>query len=90
MSEVHQLPVIGTTDRPAPKKIMRPCDYGLLGVVRDLETQVGSVEAYNKLCDAAAKLKAKIDAGDGRAQHPMFATDPNWIYPADHFSGKKP
>jgi len=90
MSEVHQLPVTGVADRPAPKKIMRPCDYGLLGTVRDLETQVGTVEAYNKLCDAAAKLKAKIDAGNGQVQHPMFATDPNWIYPAGHFSGKKP
>ena len=87
MSEVRQLPVIGTADRPAPKKIMRPCDYGLLGAIMNLETQVGSVEAYNKLCDAADALKAKIDAGNGQAQNRMFATDPNWIYPVGHKGG---
>ncbi|HVM91358.1 MAG TPA: hypothetical protein VMT67_01030 [Terriglobales bacterium] len=69
-------------DRPAPKRIMRPCEWGLLGTVRDLETQMGTVEAYNRLCDAAQRLKAKIDAGQAEAQGRMWATDPKWIYPA--------
>ncbi|AJG18801.1 hypothetical protein RR42_m1399 [Cupriavidus basilensis] len=43
---------------------------------------MGSVEAYNRLCDAARNLKQKIDAGQGHAQHAMWATDPKWIYPA--------
>lgn len=80
-SDVRQLPVKQVSDRPAPKRIMRPCEYGLRGTVRDMETQMGTVEAYNRLCDAAAILKAKIDAGDAKAQHAMWATDPNFIYP---------
>lgn len=82
MSNVEQLPVKGKADRPPPKRIVRPCEYGLIGTVRDLETQLGSVEAYNRLCDAAASLKAKIDRGDAMQQHAMWATDPKLIYPA--------
>lgn len=82
MSDIRQLPVPSETSRPAPKRIVRPCEWQLLSAVQALETQMGSVEAYNRLCDAAAKLKAKIDAGKGHAQHSMWATDPKWIYPA--------
>lgn len=81
MSNVQQLPVVGTTDREPPKRIMRPAEYGLLGAVRNLETQLGTVEAYNRLCDVAARLKATIDAGEAKAQLSMFATDPAFIYP---------
>lgn len=84
MSKVEQLPVIGTSDCPAPRRIVRPCEWGLLGAVRDMETQMGTVEAYNRLCDAAQRLKAKIDAGEAQAQHKLFATDPKWIYPVGH------
>jgi hypothetical protein len=48
MSNVEQLPVKGGSDRPAPKRIMRPCEWGLLATVRDLETQMGTVEAYKR------------------------------------------
>lgn len=82
MSNVEQLPVKATSERPPPKRIMRPCEWGLLGTVRDLETQMGTVEAYNRLCDAAQKLKTKIDAGEAEQQNRLFATDPKWIYPA--------
>jgi hypothetical protein len=82
VSNVEQLPVKGTSDRLAPRRIVRPCEWGLLGVIRDMETQMGTVEAYNRLCDAAQQLKAKIDRGDAQAQHKLFATDPDWIYPA--------
>lgn len=82
MSSVEQLPVKASTERPAPKRIMRPCEYGLWGAVKDCETQMGTVEAYNRLCDWAESLKAKIDRGDAKAQHPMWATDPKMIYPA--------
>ncbi|MCP1117002.1 hypothetical protein [Robbsia andropogonis] len=43
---------------------------------------MGTVEAYNRLCDWAQHLKEKIDRGDAQAQHSLFATDPKWIYPA--------
>lgn len=82
MSDVRQLPVQQATDRPAPKRIVRPCEYGLASAVLALETQLGTVEAYNRLCDAAQQLKAKIDAGEAHQQHPMWATDPEFIYPA--------
>ena len=82
MSDVRQLPVNGSASRPTPRKIVRPCEWGLMGTVKDLETQLGTVEAYNRLCDAAQALKTKIDRGDAQQQHPLFATDPAWIYPA--------
>jgi len=82
MSDVRQLRAPQLTDRAAPKRIMRPCEYGLRNAVTALETQIGSVEAYNRLCDATRELKAKIDAGNGKAAHPMWATDPAMIYPA--------
>lgn len=81
MADIHQLNAEGAAARPAPQRIMRPCDYGLARVVRDLETQVGTVEAYNKLCDAAEALKAQIDAGEGRQAAVHWATDPEFIYP---------
>ena len=81
MAEIHQLRTAETTTRPAPAKILRPCDYGLLGAINGLVTQVGTVEAYNKLCDAAAVLKDQIDAGEGKQALAMFATDPKFIYP---------
>jgi hypothetical protein len=56
----------------------------LISAIHALETQVGSVEAYNKLCDAAVALKSKIDAGKAQPQNPLFATDPKYIYPIDH------
>ncbi|RQQ19711.1 hypothetical protein DF107_18070 [Burkholderia stagnalis] len=76
------MPVRQETDRPVPKRIVRPCEWGLFNAVKALETQMRSVEAYNRLCSAAEQLKAKIDAGKGVAQHPMWATDPKMIYPA--------
>ncbi|WP_156173852.1 hypothetical protein [Cupriavidus basilensis] len=83
MSDIRQLPVQGVAARPAPKKIVRPCEYGMYNAVKDMETQMGSVEAYNRLCEWAAHLKAKIDAGEAVQQHAMWATDPKFIYPAD-------
>lgn len=66
----------GHADRPLPKRIMRPCDWGLWRAVSELEVQLGSVEAYNRLADAAAALKAKIDAGRAQPQNPVYAVHP--------------
>lgn len=81
MSNITALPVESKPTAELPKKIARPCDYGLMGAVRDCETQVGTVEAYNKLCAHAAALKAKIDGGKAEAPHERWLTDPAWIYP---------
>ena len=63
----------GRADAPLPKPIVRPCDHGLRLAVMNLETQLGSIEAYNRMAAAAADLKAKIDAGNAVAQNPFFA-----------------
>lgn len=89
MSDVRQLSVKGVASRPAPRRILRPCDYGLKIAVHSLETQVGTVEAYNKLCDAAEALKNKIDSGKAEQQNPIFATDPEFIYPLGHVPKKR-
>lgn len=81
MSEVHQLKTNETTSRPPPARIVRPCDFSLKNAITALENQVGTVEAYNKLCDAAAHLKKVIDDGQGKQAISMFATDPAFIFP---------
>jgi hypothetical protein len=68
--------VAGRAEVPPPKRIMRPCDYGLLLAVDALETQLGTIEAYNRMCEAAAALRAAIDAGQAKPQNPMFAVHP--------------
>ena len=73
-AELHPWPkVAGRPEIEPPKRIMRPCDWGLRTAIRDLETQLGTIEAYNRLAEAAHALKAQIDAGDARPQHPLFA-----------------
>jgi hypothetical protein len=63
----------GRAEVTQQKPIMLPCDYRLLGAVRDLETQFGTIEPHNRLASAAHAMKAKIDAGRAEPQHPMFA-----------------
>jgi len=74
-AELHPWPkVAGRPEVEPPKRIMRPCDWSLRGAVTALETQLGTIEAYNRLAETAHALKAQIDAGDAKPQHPMFAT----------------
>lgn len=74
-AELHPWPkVAGRPEVEPPKRIVRPCDYSLMGAINALETQLGTIEAYNRMAEAAHSLKAKIDAGQAKAQHPMFAT----------------
>lgn len=61
-------------NRIIPRRIVRPCDHGLRMAVIDLETQLGSVEAFNRLIATAERLKNKIDKGDVQAQNPIYAT----------------
>lgn len=76
MAEQNVVPWPKPAGRPEaelPRAIMRPCDWGLQNAVRALETQLGTIEAYNRLALAAHTLKTKIDSGQAQAQHPMFA-----------------
>lgn len=71
---VHAWPKpAGRADAPLPNPIVRPCDWGLKLAISNLETQLGTIEAYNRLATAAAALKAKIDAGNAEAQNAYFA-----------------
>ena len=73
MSKVTPWP--NPTGRPEelPRRIKRPAEHGLWLAARNLEIQLGTIEAYNRLVDTAAELKRKIDAGKAEAQHPLFA-----------------
>lgn len=71
---VHPWPKpAGRPEVPLPLPIKRPCDYSLQMAVNALETQLGTIEAYNRLSAAAIRLLTQIEAGDAKAQHPMFA-----------------
>lgn len=76
VSKVTQLNPDWSASRPAPKPIVRPCDHGLALAVSNLETQLGTVEAYNRLCHAAAHLKQKVDSGNAKAGLEMYAVNP--------------
>lgn len=73
-NNVHAWPKpAGRAEAEVPKPLVRPCDYSLLSAINALDTQLGTIEAYNRLATASAAMKAKIDAGQAKAQNPMFA-----------------
>lgn len=61
---------------PAPPRLMRPCDYGLKLAVSNLEVQLGTIEAYNRIVEAAADMREKIESGKAVAANPIYATEP--------------
>jgi hypothetical protein len=72
-SQVIAWPLPAGTPKPLPKRIARPCDWGLVNAMTNLEIQLGTIEAYNRLVWAAEMLKAKIDRGGAQPQNPIFA-----------------
>lgn len=73
MSNVKAWPKPTGTPLPLPRRIVRPCDYGLMIAAQGLETQLGTIEAYNRIVECANAMKARIDAGDVKPQNPIFA-----------------
>lgn len=67
----------GRADVPAPTPISRPCDAGLCLAIMNLEVQLGTVEAYNRLATQAHLLKEKIDAGKAEPQNQLYAANPS-------------
>ncbi len=61
------------TNVEPPKMILRPCDFGLMLAINNLELQPGTIEAYNRLVLAANDLKEQIDAGKVKRQNPIYA-----------------
>lgn len=76
-AEITPWPKSGHAAEP-PKRVMRPCDYGLLSAWYALESQLGTIEAHNRLCAFAERTKALIDAGKVKAQNPLYATSPQF------------
>lgn len=58
-----------------PKSIKRPCDYSLEIAWSNLEIQLGTIEAYNRLCAFAALVRADIEDGKAKAQNSLYRTD---------------
>ena len=81
MSNVKAWPKVTGKPMKQPKRIMRPCDYGLICAVKQLECEVGTIEAYNRLVNAALLLREQIELGEAKPQNPLFAVsingDPN-------------
>lgn len=50
-----------------------PAEWGLKNSVRDLEIQLGTVEAYNRLVAAAQELRTKIAADKHELPSPQYA-----------------
>lgn len=73
MTEVVPWPKPAGTMVDAPRRLVRPCDYGLLLAVQHLETQLGTIEAYNRLVQAANVLRKKVERGEAKAQNPIYA-----------------
>jgi len=69
-------PVKGGRLADAPVKITLACDHGLWVAVQGLQVQLGSIEAYNRLVEVAALLRAKIERGEGKLQNPKYAAAP--------------
>lgn len=66
-------PNVSGTPSALPTRIKRPCDFGLDGAISALEVQLGTIEAYNRLVEAAVLLRARIDAGKAKTQNPLYA-----------------
>ena len=81
MSNVTAFPAATGRPLPAPKPIVRPCDHGLTLAVQNLETQLGTIEAYNRLVSSANAMMARILAGDVKPQNPIFAVSPSGAPP---------
>lgn len=62
----------GHAEDVPPTLILRPCDYQMALAWTGLETQLGTIEAYNRLCRIAYDIKRRIDAGDIKAQNPCY------------------
>lgn len=74
-AEIKVWPKQGATTEVVPQSIFRPCDAGLVLAVDGLETQLGTIEAYNRIVGAALALKRRIDAGDIKPQNPIYAVN---------------
>lgn len=71
--EVKVWPKQGRPTDKKPQKIKRPCDWSLEGAIMEMETQLGTIEAYNRLVEATENLKALIGKGEIKPQNSIYA-----------------
>jgi hypothetical protein len=71
--------------RPTPRRVERPCDYWLARALHYLETELGTIEAHNRLVECADAFRRKIEAGCAQPQHPSCATDPMGLHKAGNY-----
>lgn len=83
MGEVKAWPK--PTGRPLdlPGRINRPCDYDLELTTFNLESQLGTIEAYNRIVAMAERLHEKIKNGKAKPQNPLFAASIRGDTPAN-------
>ncbi len=74
MSEILRMPGEVSTPIEPPPVILRPCDYGLDRAWYGLETQLGTIEGYNRLVAFANHIHAQIEAGKIEPQNPLYST----------------
>lgn len=75
MTNVRPWPLQGRAIDAVPKKIKRPCDFGLELAVMQLVTQLGTIEAYNRLVAVCDQMRIDIVNGKVEAQNPLYAVD---------------
>lgn len=75
LTNVRPWPLQGRAIDAAPKKIKRPCDFGLDMAVVNLVTQLGTIEAYNRLVATCDQMRVDIANGKIEAQNPLYAID---------------
>lgn len=75
MTNVRPWPLQGRALDAVPKRVKRPCDYGLESAVYGLETQLGTIEAYNRLVTVCDQMRVDIANGKIKPQNPLYAVD---------------
>jgi hypothetical protein len=73
VSELLRMPGEVSTPIDPPSVILRPCDYGLERAWCALETQLGTIEGYNRLAAFANHIHTLIEAGNIKPQNPIFS-----------------
>lgn len=61
--------------RELPPRLYKPAECGLLTAVMALETQLGTIGAYNALVEAAEKLRAKIERDEAEGANPIYVKE---------------
>lgn len=75
MAKLIQLATRGGKVIEPPKELKRPCDYGLESAWIALETQLGTIEGYNRLVRFAERINKRIFDGKAKAQNPLYSID---------------